>query len=108
MSVDMKKKKVVAPKKKIQERHSIRFSPDPLTVAVVFQLNGKALTPALVALVLNESFSGCSVLINHDVPFQKDQKVKIKVGQLAAMNAKVIWVKNLEESIFKIGLKFLE
>jgi hypothetical protein len=104
----MKKKKVVVAKKKTQERHSVRFSPDPLTVAVIFQLNDKAMTPALVALVLNESFTGCSVLVNHDVPFKKDQKVKIKVGELAAMQAKVIWVKNLEESIFKIGLKFLE
>lgn len=94
--------------KNIPPRRSIRFTPDPLTIAVLSLNPDKVFRPSLVGLVLNESFGGCSILINHDDTLKKDQLVIIKVGQLGLMKAKVVWIKNLEESIFKIGLKFID
>jgi hypothetical protein len=89
-------------------RRSVRFTPDPLTIAVLSLNAEKVFRPVLVGLVLNESFGGCSILINHDDSLKNDQIVNIKVGQLGLMKAKVIWVKNLEESIYKVGLKFID
>ncbi len=89
-------------------RRSVRFNPDPLTIAVLSLNLDKVFRPALVGLVLNESFGGCSILINHDELLKKDHLVHIKVGQLGLMKAKIVWVKNLEESIYKIGLKFID
>lgn len=94
---------------KAAPRRSVRFTPDPLTIAVLALNTDKVFRPALVGLVLNESFGGCSILINQDdTRIAKDQNVTVKVGQLSLMKAKVIWVKNLEESIYKIGLKFID
>lgn len=89
-------------------RRSVRFSPDPLTIAALSLHPDKVFKPQIVALVLNESFGGCSVLINHDEVLKKDQMIIIKLGQLGLMKAKVIWIKNFEESIYKIGLKFID
>ena len=57
-------------------------------------------------MVINEAYAGCSILINSDETIKKDQKIQIKVGQLAVMKGKIVWIKNLEESIYKIGVKF--
>ena len=89
-------------------RKYIRFSPDPLTVAYLALGSAAEFEPTLVAVVINEAYEGCSLLLNTDERFKKDQKIKIKVGQLPIMKAKIVWMKNLEESIHKIGVKFLD
>lgn len=104
----VKKKKPEVASNQAPPRRSIRFTPDPLTIAVLSLSTDKIFRPKIVGLVLNESFGGCSILVNHDDTIQKDQVVNIKVGQLGLMKAKVIWVKHLEESIYKIGLKFID
>lgn len=87
-------------------RHATRFKPDPLTIA---QLSVKSdFTAQIAALVLNESFTGCALLITTDETFKKDQKVHVKVGHLNAMAASIIWIIQIDESIFKVGLKYLE
>lgn len=97
-----------APLKKSPIRRPIRFVPDALTIATLSTHSQKDFKPNMVALVLNESFSGCALLVNGDNVLKKEQKVMIKLGQLDAMPAKIAWVKNLEESIYKIGVQFLE
>lgn len=104
----MKKKSSTSTKKKSTPGRSVRFNPDPLTLAVIFPESKKAAQAGVLGLVLNESFGGCSILINHDGGFKKDEKVKIKVGRLSIMEATIVWIKNLEESIFKVGLRFTE
>lgn len=87
-------------------RHATRFKPDPLTIA---QLSIKSdFTSQIAALVLNESFTGCALLVTTDEKFKKDQKVHAKVGHLRAMAASVIWIIQIDESIYKIGLQYLE
>jgi len=90
----------------VKVRHSIRFTPDPLTTALIELKNNSTFKPSLVALVLNESFTGCALVLSCDQLLKKDQILKVKVGNLNPMMAKIIWVKHLEENIFKIGLKF--
>ncbi len=90
----------------IKPRHSIRFTPDPLTTALVDLKTASEFNPSIVALVLNESFTGCALLLSCDHLLKKDQIVSVKVGLLDPIKAQIIWIKNLEENIFKIGLKF--
>ncbi len=93
---------------KAVKRAPIRFKPDPLTVAYIDNGNSRSFTPQHVALAINESYSGCAVLIATSHEFKKGDKIKIKVGQLSEMKAKVVWCKNLEENIYKMGIQFLE
>ncbi len=90
----------------LKPRQFTRFRPDPLSVAYLSLGNSSPFEPELVAVVINEAYAGCSILINSDETIKKDQKIQIKVGQLAVMKGKIVWIKNLEESIYKIGVKF--
>jgi hypothetical protein len=90
-------------------RKSIRFKPDPLTVALL-DLKPKAQTfnPSLVGLVINESYSGCAILLATDLKLKKETKVNIKVGNLSPLKAEIVWLKTLEENIHKVGIRLLE
>ncbi len=90
------------------KRSPIRFKPDPLTVAYVDFSKTKNFTPTNTAVVINESYSGCSLVMVYDQPINKGDKIKIKVGQLPEMKASIAWVKVLEENIYKLGVQLLE
>ncbi len=94
--------------KTIFKRGPIRFKPDPMTVALIDFNNSKDFTPQSVGIVVNESYTGCAVVIAFDRDLKKGDKIKIKVGQLAEMKASIVWVKNFEENIFKVGVHFLD
>jgi len=89
-------------------RRSLRFRPDPLTVALIDFKVSKNFDPQMVGLVVNESFSGCAVVLITDLPIKKGAKLKIKVGELGVLKAKLAWIKPLEENILKVGVNFTE
>ena len=92
-----------------KERREIRFHADPQTIARLdLKMTGKEFKPTLTALVLNESFSGCAILLADDFELKKGFKLRIKIGDLHPMKAEVAWTKVLEENIQKIGIKVLE
>lgn len=90
------------------KRFLTRFKPDPLTVAYVDFSKAKNFSPTNVAVVINESYSGCAIVMVSNNPINTGDKIKIKVGQLGEMKASIVWVKLLEENIFKIGVQMLE
>lgn len=99
-------KKAKTTAKKTSPRSSTRFKPDPLTLAI---LNPKINSDSsIVSLVLNESLTGCALLVHSDDRFKKGQKVVVKVGNLHELTSEIIWITQLEEEIFKLGLKYLE
>ena len=88
---------------------SIRFQPDPLDHAQIdFNFEGKDFTPTAVALIMNESYTGCSLIVKTNEPVTANHKIKVKVGRIGILSAKVVWVKKLEDSLFQIGVQFLE
>lgn len=90
-------------------RSSIRFHPDPTDYALLdFKPKALRFSPSTSALILNESYSGCAILMTSEVVIPTKTKVKIKVGKLDPILGEIIWVKNLEENIFKVGIKLLE
>lgn len=88
-------------------RKSVRFSPDALSTALISFKNRVTFKPELTALILNESFTGCSLLVISDNFIEPNDDMIVKVGEMAPMRARVVWSKNLEENIFKIGIKWI-
>lgn len=88
-------------------RKSVRFAPDALSVAQISFKNRVSFKPELVALILNESFTGCALLVNSDDKISTNDDVIVKLGEMSPMRARVVWSKNLEENIYKIGIKWL-
>lgn len=87
---------------------SIRFQPDPLDHALIDFHDETGFAATAVALILNESFTGCALLIKTLESLNKDQIIKVKVGRLTPMRAKVIWVKSVDDNVVKAGIQFLD
>lgn len=85
-----------------------RFQPDPTTGALIdFKLT-KVFNPTVLGIVVNESLSGCSLILATDEIVSRGTKIKLKIGELAPLQAQIVWSKNLEENIYKIGVKIIE
>jgi hypothetical protein len=94
---------------KFAGRRPIRFSPDLNALAWIKFPSGtdKAL-PEIVALVQNESFSGCCLIGCTDRPVNVGDLLILRVGRLQAMAAKVAWVKVLDDGILRIGFLYTD
>ena len=62
--------------------------------------------PSLSGLVVNESYSGCALVLVSNEDIQPNQKILAKIGDMDAMTARIVWCKTLEENIKKVGLEF--
>jgi hypothetical protein len=91
------------------DRKFIRFKPDDNALALIdLKTTGKDFTPSISALILNESFSGCALVLASNDIIKTGTKIKIKIGNLSVMKAEIVWSKVLEENIQKVGVKILE
>ncbi|HNW92183.1 MAG TPA: PilZ domain-containing protein [bacterium] len=88
-------------------RSHFRF---PAEVGTVAELHfTRAGQPGVVqALVLDESYSGCSLVCTGTTVLSKDQAVEVKAGKLPVMVASVCWIREIEPGLSKIGLAFKE
>lgn len=89
-------------------KKAIRFQPDPLDYALIDFSEDDQFNPTSVGLILNESFTGCALVFKTMQPPQTEQIIKVKVGRLNPLRARVVWGKILEEGLIKVGLQFLE
>lgn len=97
-------KKIENPKTNRQTR----FQPDPTTGALIDFKLAKSFEPTVLGIVVNESLNGCSLILATDEIVSRGTRIKLKIGELAPLQAQIVWSKNLEENIYKIGVKILE
>ena len=90
-------------------RKNTRFIPDPNTIVEIdVDVNGDNFSPSIKGIVTSESYGGCAIAVQSGVNIKDQQIINVKVGDLAPMSAKIVWVKELDSDINKFGLKFLE
>ena len=86
---------------------STRFQPDPLDSALLdFNFDASPFTPTAIGLIINESYTGCSIVLK-TVDLKANQLLRVQVGRLGIMGAKLIWAKDVEEGLMKIVIQFL-
>lgn len=86
-----------------------RFQPDPLDHALIdFNFEGKDFAPTAVALIMNESYSGCNLIVKTKEPLTANHKLKIQVGRIGILTAKIAWVKEIDPHLLQVGVQFLE
>ena len=96
-------------KQKFMNLRSIRFKHDTKTYALIdIHPTNNNFHPSLTALVLDESYNGCGLIIRASSDLQSGNVCRIKVGELSPLNAKIVWIKNVENGFKKMGLKFLD
>lgn len=90
-----------------KQRKNIRFNPDQGAVAQVC-FGTKTFKPDHHALILSESYRGCSIVLTLAPDVAVGDRLRIKVGNLAPMLAEVRWVIPLDDEIQKIGFMYLQ
>ncbi len=99
----------MSPTNNSSPQRAIRFSPDLNTVAwIKFSGMDEDALPELVALVYNESFKGCSLILVVEQPISVGEIVRLRVGKLQPLPAKVAWVNILEDKVIRAGFEYLE
>jgi len=91
-----------------ERRQFPRRRPDSKSLAHL-DLRGddEAFRADLIALVINESAGGCSlVTLITDEDLKLGDSIRIKPGQLHPMKAKVIWRTEIDEEVMRLGLKY--
>ena len=93
------------------KRRSIRFQPDPNTMAHVelgtFSTS-KVFRPSLTALVTEESYRGCGLALMMSKDLQVGSKMRIQVGKGAPLIGEVRWRTELDSQIMRVGIMYLE
>jgi len=93
----------MAARKTAQKPRSIRFSPDPGTLAEIrFEAEGIF----VFGLVINESATGFNTVVNTDKSVLVGATCLCKVGNLEWTYAEVRWMKSLESNIVQLGLEY--
>ncbi len=93
--------KTIMPKKR-----SIRFAPDPNTLAQVNFGSSEKKSETVLGLVLNESKTGFAALFNTSVKIKENMNCNCRVGQLPDTKAQVRWFTILEKDIVKVGFEY--
>ncbi len=96
---------------KTPKRQSVRFSPDPGAYAqidVEGNCHDEDFDPSIVALITDEAYRGCGLVMLETDQLNIGDKCSIKVGRIGPILAEVKWKKEIDTSIVKIGFQFLE
>ena len=88
----------------------VRFPPDAMDYAqVAVRELEEPFTPDFVALIHNESpMNGCSLIaFEHDL-LKEGSACLVKVGRMNPIAALIVWKKELEPKLVRLGLQYLE
>lgn len=89
-------------------RYALRFKPDPLDTALIQFSTEESFNPTAVGLIIDESYTGSAIIINSAEKITGGQEVRIQVGKLPVMRARIAWAKGLEKDLVKLGVEYLE
>lgn len=90
-------------------RNAIRFKAEDTDFSLVEVSPFKSeFTPNFVGLIINESYSGCALVVKTTINLNPGQEVKVKVGKLPELTGKIAWVKPIEENLSKIGIQYAD
>ncbi|MBI2571182.1 MAG: hypothetical protein HYV63_29605 [Candidatus Schekmanbacteria bacterium] len=97
-------------------RRYIRFDPDPLDVAYVeLAPKGDDFTPQFAALVFQEAYGGCGLVVHRKVAEEDLEsflapgtRCRLAVGNLDPIFAEVAWRETLDKTLYRIGFRYLE
>lgn len=89
----------------MKRRRSIRFRPEQTTVAELRGVYPGPLTH--LSVVRDESYRGCSLIVQKAAGLQAGAFCRVKVGHLEEMPARVAWVSDLNGEFVKAGFEYL-
>jgi len=93
------------------DRRKLRFPPDAGTIAwidPVLRKTPEEFVPTVPALVIDESGDGCGVTVLYNPHVSEGARLTVQVGELLPVGCEVRWIKDLDEDVLKVGLRYLD
>lgn len=95
-----------------ESRKHIRYDIDESSLAEVKLMIDQANQFSLRGLVINSSYGGCELLLLTKYVPTPDMSIELKfadqeLSKLGIFDGRIIWVKELDPNIFKIGIEYL-
>ncbi|MGK5084321.1 hypothetical protein WDW37_13575 [Bdellovibrionota bacterium FG-1] len=91
------------------QRKFIRHVPDEGDFALIdLNPNNDDFKPTIPALIINEAYKGCGLLVHPHSKLAIGTHVRAQVGKLAPVLSEIRWRKDIDSEVCKIGLLFLE
>lgn len=88
-------------------REHLRFDPEQ-NALVIIHIDGDE-DNSLVGLLRDESYEGCGAVFHSEYfPYEEGDEVELKAHELSPLNARVSWIKPLDDKLIKAGFEFLE
>lgn len=95
-----------------QRRRFLRYPPDPMDTAKIDFSKGDTFNPQYVALIRQEAYAGCGLLLVYqegmEQDFAKGRDCVIQVGKLEPLPAEIVWSSVLDDEVLKVGFSFKE
>ena len=90
-------------------RKHMRYRSDPSTVTfLATKLTKGKFSAEQLALVQNESFKGCCLVIQANKGLSVGNNVWIQLGELEPMECEIRWIEMLTSDVYKVGLYYLD
>lgn len=105
MIKDKATKDKVTKKSENDRRRRFRFRPEPGAAAVLY-VNERGTKVA--ALISNESYAGCCLVILAGPSIKVERMYKIRVTEGLELTGEVRWIKKLGDSALQLGIEFVE
>lgn len=88
------------------KRAYTRFKPESLTMARIRLISQP--DTEILSVVRDESYSGCSVILQKASPVKAGTCCLLKTGDLGELRARVAWIAPLKDGFVKAGFEYLE
>ena len=96
----------------VAKRRHIRALPDMEDFAFIdFNTDHdyQSFEPIASAYIVNEApLGGCSLVLRKSDKIIDGTGILVKVGKILPLHAKVVWLKELDEDLVRVGVQFLE
>jgi len=90
---------------KKNRRSNLRYDPEENALVEITYHDGHK-QHKKIGLLRDESYSGCSFVIDRNTSIRIGQILTVKAGVLPPMNSEVRWITLLDDKFVKIGVLF--
>jgi hypothetical protein len=91
-------------------RRKLRYAPDKLDQALImFNGSSPVWAPDDSALIIDESaMSGAQLVVRFNDKCKPGSKIRVKLGNMEPLLSEVVWRREIDADLIRLGIQFLE
>ena len=93
-----------------KNRRNLRYKPDRLELALImFDGNKAGWHPDDAALIIDESaVAGAQIVLKFTQLCKPGDRVRVKLGQMDPLLGEIVWRREIDADLCRLGVRFLE